>query len=83
MSSDDSMAAFIQQVKDGNEDAAAAIWERYFPDLVRVARQQLAGQRDRMADEEDVAVSAFASFFKAAEQGRLPNLRVVVSSPSP
>ena len=75
MSSDDSVALLIDEIKRGNEDAARTLWDRYFPQLVRFARQKLAGQRRRMADEEDVVLSALDSFFRAARRDRFPNLR--------
>ncbi len=50
------------------------LWERYFHRLVALARTKLQGQPRRMADEEDVALSAFDSFCRAAEQGRFPQL---------
>src|SRR5262249_17434507 len=39
------------------------------------ARRQLQGVRRAAADEEDVALSAFRSFCRAAEQGRFPQLQ--------
>ena len=75
MASGDSISRFIDEVKEGNDDAATAIWEQYFSDLVRIARQSLVGRRDPVADEEDVVVCAFKSFFKAAELGRFEKLR--------
>ncbi len=75
MSSDDSMALLIDRIKNGDEAAARTLWDRYFPQLVRIARQKLAGQRRRIADEDDVVLSVLDSFFRAAEHGRFPNLR--------
>jgi DNA-directed RNA polymerase specialized sigma24 family protein len=42
--------------------------------LVVRARQKLRGLPRRAADEEDVALSAFDKFCRAAEQGRFPDL---------
>ncbi len=74
MSSDDSVSRWIDEVKKGNHAAAEALWERYFPRLVRFARGRLRGLPRRAADEEDVALSALDSFCRAAEHGRFPNL---------
>src|SRR5262249_45697951 len=41
---------------------------------VERVRQKLRDAARRAADEEDVALSAFDSFFRAAEQGRFPRL---------
>ena len=74
MSSSESVVGLIEQVRAGNEQAAHAIWDAYFPDLVRIARQHLSSMPRRVADEEDVALSALNSFFQAAEKGRFPDL---------
>src|SRR5262249_56446909 len=50
------------------------LWERYFEQMVRLARQRLRSAPRRAADEEDVALSAFDSFCRGAEQGRFPQL---------
>jgi hypothetical protein len=63
MSCEDSILLFVNQIREGNERAAAEVWDRYFQDLVRVARQKLAAHRDPAADEEDAAQSALKSFF--------------------
>src|SRR5262249_46151238 len=55
--------------------AAQRLWGRYYPRLVALARQRLRAAARRVADEEDVALSAFDSFCAAAAQGRLPDLR--------
>lgn len=43
--------------------------------LVSLARSKLAGRNTRMADEEDVALSALDSFIRAVADNRFPNLR--------
>src|SRR5262249_42721566 len=45
-----------------------------FQQLVSRARAALRGTPRRAADEEDVALSAFDSFCRGAEQGRFPRL---------
>ena len=74
MSSDGSVTLWIGLVKDGDSVATQALWERYFPKLVRLARRKLAGVRRAAADEDDVAASALKSFCLAAEHGRFPDL---------
>jgi DNA-directed RNA polymerase specialized sigma24 family protein len=61
-------------LQDGDPAAAQRLWELYFHRLVGLARAKLQGQPRRAADEEDVALSAFASFCRAAEAGRFPRL---------
>ncbi len=74
MSSEGSVTHWFEDVGRGDSAAAQALWERYFPELVRFAREKLRGTPCRVADEEDVALSAMDSFFDAAQQGRFPNL---------
>jgi DNA-directed RNA polymerase specialized sigma24 family protein len=74
MSSDGSVTHWFDEVRRGDSLAAQKLWERYFPELVRLAREKLRGVPCRVADEEDVALSAMDSFFHAAQEGRFPDL---------
>lgn len=74
--SSDEISVLLQRVKDGRDDeASAGLWGQYFDKLVNVARRNIASLPKRSADEEDVALSAMNSFFRAAEAGRLSNLQ--------
>jgi DNA-directed RNA polymerase specialized sigma24 family protein len=75
MSNMGSVTLWIGQLKAGTRAAAQPLWQNYFHQLVTRARHKLAGAARRAADEEDVALSAFDSFYRAAEQGRFPDLR--------
>jgi DNA-directed RNA polymerase specialized sigma24 family protein len=72
--SPESVTYWIDQLKAGDRAAAQPLWEGYFQQLVARTRQKLAGSPRRAADEEDVALSAFASFCRAATEGRFPQL---------
>ena len=74
MPSAGSISLWIVAAKQGDELAIEALWDRYFPELVRLAREKLRGLPSRMADEEDIALSAMDSFCRAAQQGRFPDL---------
>jgi RNA polymerase sigma factor (sigma-70 family) len=74
MSSDGSVTRWLGQLRAGDPAAAQQLWQRYFQLLVRLARQKLRDSPRRAADEEDVALSAFDSFCRNAEQGRFPQL---------
>ncbi|HKB40937.1 MAG TPA: ECF-type sigma factor [Gemmataceae bacterium] len=74
MSSTGSVTTWVEQLRAGNRAAAQQLWERYFSRLVSLARRKLRGLRRCAADEEDVALSAFDSFYRGAEQGRFPQL---------
>ena len=70
-----SVTQWIHQLQAGDRDAAQELWNRYFQRLVGLARCKLQGAQRRAADEEDVVLSAFESFFRGAEQGRFPRLQ--------
>jgi DNA-directed RNA polymerase specialized sigma24 family protein len=74
MFSSGSITYWIGELKAGERAATQALWENYFRRMVERARWKLAGVPRRAADEEDVALSAFDSFCRAAEQGRFPRL---------
>jgi DNA-directed RNA polymerase specialized sigma24 family protein len=74
MSSQGSITHWINLLQTGDPDAVRPLWERYFGQLVHRARAALRGKANLGADEEDVALSAFDSFCRSAQQGRFPNL---------
>jgi RNA polymerase sigma factor (sigma-70 family) len=74
MSSDGSITHWIREIQEGNQQVAQELWERYFAKLVQLAGMELRGAKRQMADEEDVAISVFDSFCRAAENGRFPDL---------
>jgi DNA-directed RNA polymerase specialized sigma24 family protein len=74
MPSDGSVTRWIDQLQVGDAVAVRQLWQRYFHRLVGLARKKLADAPRGMADEEDVALSAFDSFCRQAEQGRFPDL---------
>jgi DNA-directed RNA polymerase specialized sigma24 family protein len=74
MSAEGSVSNWLDRLKAGDRAATRQLWERYFQRLVGLARARLQGAPRRAADEEDVALSAFHSFCRAAEQGRFPRL---------
>jgi RNA polymerase sigma factor (sigma-70 family) len=74
MSSGGSITHWIREVRRGDSVAAEALWQRFFPQLVRLARKKLQGSPRQMADEEDVALSAMNRFYQASQEGRYPDL---------
>jgi DNA-directed RNA polymerase specialized sigma24 family protein len=72
---DPSVSVWMQQMKAGDSDQAVQkLWERYFQRLVGLARVKLGKMPRRVADEEDVALSAFDSFCQGVAGGRFPQL---------
>jgi len=74
MASEGSVTDWLGRLKAGDPAAPQQLWERYFLRLVALARTKLRSHRRRDADEEDVALSAFDTFCRNAEQGRFPQL---------
>jgi DNA-directed RNA polymerase specialized sigma24 family protein len=68
------ISGWLSRLKGGDQAAAQKLWECYFQRLVGVARHKLQGAALRTSDEEDVALSAFASFCRGVERGRFPQL---------
>jgi DNA-directed RNA polymerase specialized sigma24 family protein len=75
MDTEGSVTRWISQLKNGDRDAAQRLWEAYFHRLVSLARKRLLGTARCVADEEDVALDALASFFRGAERGQFPKLQ--------
>ena len=75
MPSEGSITLMIGQLKDGNRETSQGLWEVYFGRLVRLAHARLRGAARSAADEEDVVLSVFDSFFRRAELGQFPQLQ--------
>lgn len=60
-----SITQVIHLLKTGDENAANDLWQKCFPRLVKYARKKPEGVPRAIADEEDVALSAMKSFYKA------------------
>jgi DNA-directed RNA polymerase specialized sigma24 family protein len=68
-----SVTTWLDQLKDGSESAAQELWNRYFAQLMPLARRQLHGLA-RDADEEDIALSALKSAMLGVRNNRFPDL---------
>jgi len=75
MPTEGSVTYWIERVKAGDEVAVQKLWERYFQRLVRLARERLGTLPRRVADEEDVALNAFDSFYRGMQLGKYPDVR--------
>ncbi|QDT43338.1 RNA polymerase sigma factor [Gimesia alba] len=71
---EETVTQWIDQLKTGDAQAAQRLWESYFQEMVEVARRKLRGAPRAMADEEDVALSAFKSFCMGAQNGRFSQI---------
>lgn len=71
---EDEVSVWLGQMADGDDQAAQRLWEQYYERLVRLAHKKLGAAKRRAADEEDVVLSAFNSFYARAKAGRFPRL---------
>ncbi|MCA9242140.1 MAG: hypothetical protein KDA37_18140 [Planctomycetales bacterium] len=74
MASEQEITQWLSKLVVGDERTTEIIWRQYIDRLQRLARRRLGALPRRVADEEDVALSAMNSFFQGAEQGRFPKL---------
>lgn len=70
----DDVTVWIQELSAGNDEAAARLWGRYFERLVRLAQGRLGCVAPAVFDGEDVALSAFNSFFQRFSAGEFPDV---------
>ncbi len=67
----------MMALRQGNQDAARNLWERYYARLVRLVRHHLrsAGLGGSLRiDDENAALEAFRLFCAAQQDGRFPEL---------
>src|SRR5262245_8917411 len=65
---EDSCAELVARWKEGDEQAAAELVQRYTSRLVALARSRLTGSVAHQVDPEDLVQSAYRSFFSKARQ---------------
>lgn len=71
---DGEISGWIRRLREGDEDAAAHIWNRYFDRIVEIAKRSLKDASSRVTDEEDVALLALKSLLTGIKEGRFPAL---------
>ena len=67
---DDESLELLARWKNGDEQAATEIFERYLARLTALARSRLSKKVRAVVDPEDVVQSAYRSFFRHAGDGR-------------
>ena len=63
---DDDSAELVRRWRDGDQQAAEALYRRYAERLMALARSRLSEKLSRRLDAEDVVQSAYRSFFAGA-----------------
>ena len=70
MSVDEGVTRWLRQLEVGDQDAARLLWQRYYRELVELARARLGQTPRRIADEEDVALSVLRCLCEGAAKGQ-------------
>lgn len=70
-----SVSQLIAELKEGDEAALAELHQRYWPQLVNIARSRLKNAPLRHIDEEDVAQSALIGFYDTIRNHRAEQLQ--------
>ena len=70
MPGDETVTCWLRQLEIGDQDAARHLWQRYYRELVELARARLSTTPRRVSDEEDVALSVFRSLYDGAARGQ-------------
>jgi DNA-directed RNA polymerase specialized sigma24 family protein len=69
-----SITVWIRRLASGDQAAVEPIWKRFFRRMTGLARKQLDSAPVPRGEEEDVALSAFHQFCRAALDNRFPNI---------
>jgi DNA-directed RNA polymerase specialized sigma24 family protein len=69
-----SVTGWLNQLEGGDPAAMDRLWERFFLRLQGLAHKKLPAPLRRLGSAEDVALDAFASFWRGVERGRFPEL---------
>jgi RNA polymerase sigma factor (sigma-70 family) len=75
LSIDASVTNWLRKLEAGHDQAAQELWNVFFERLVLLAQQRMRASPLGVADAEDVALSAFASFCLGVQKQRFPELK--------
>jgi hypothetical protein len=64
----------IGDLAQGDQDAAQWLVDRYYIQLVGLAKKKLSTMPPQVADDEGAVISAFRSFFSGVKVGQFPDL---------
>ena len=70
MSVDEAVTRWLRQLEARDQDAARLLWQRYYRELVELARARLGQTPRRTADEEDIALSVLRCLYEGAARGQ-------------
>jgi DNA-directed RNA polymerase specialized sigma24 family protein len=74
MFSDEPVTRWLRQLEAGDEAAARQLWQRYYDELVELARVRFGTSPRRVIDEEDVALSVLRCLYDGAPRGQYADI---------
>lgn len=74
LSGDESVTKWLRRLEAGHNQAAQELWNRFFERLVRLVQHRVRSSPSIASDAEDIALSAFASFFRGVENQRFSEI---------
>lgn len=69
-----SVTWFFGQLRNGDDRALVELWQRYFPQLMGLAKRVLADRPQRAAGAEDAVQEALVSFWRRARAGEFADV---------
>lgn len=72
--SEHSVTMMLSNLKAGDEQAAYEIWNRFFDRVRGLAKKKLGRLPSRVAEDEDIALSAMHALYQGAQEGRFREL---------
>ena len=74
MDASETVTLWLKRLKQGDQEAANALWQRYFERVTALARIRLGTRHRKASDEEDVALSVFDTLCRGVRAGKYPRL---------
>ena len=74
-SNEGSISECFERLAAGDNNAVQQLWNRYFEQLLGVAKKQIGTVPRRAFDEEDVVLSVFECLREGAQDGRFDEMR--------
>jgi RNA polymerase sigma factor (sigma-70 family) len=74
MPSEEAVTRWLRQLEAGDGEAVRQLWQRYYRELVELARARLGATPRRVVDEEDVALSVLRDLCEGAARGQFASL---------
>ena len=70
----ESVTEWLGMLKAGDAVVGQQLWQRYVERLLRLASRKLGNAKKKVADEDDVVLSAFHALFEGVAEGRFAQL---------